>query len=98
MADAHVSERPTIMITFSMGGLLMKHMLLSQERLREHVKTVLFIGTPHLGSDVIVDTGKKLEGLITGFHPFTNETALHALPKNEFLENFLNNLMLSNTT
>lgn len=58
----------------------------------------MFIGTPHLGSDVVKDTREQVKGLLVGTHDFINDSAAQAISHHEFIENIFQNILLSKTT
>jgi len=46
-----LDEKPTVLIGHSMGGLLVKSMMIqANEAFREHIKGIVFYSTPHFGS------------------------------------------------
>lgn len=55
-----VGDKPTIFVGFSMGGMITKLILLNDPEISKSTKNILFIGTPHRGSDVLEDTRAML--------------------------------------
>ena len=61
------------------------------------MKAILFIATPHKGSDVVEDTKKVMKNIIPGYH-YLGDLSDIAIPVNEFCDSFFNSILLSKTT
>lgn len=51
-------DRPVVWICHSMGGLIVKQMLVDSADLLAHTKAIVFVSTPHLGSNAAKMTAK----------------------------------------
>jgi protein SERAC1 len=80
-------ERPVIFITHSLGGLVVKKMLefatryANQARVKavvDQTRGIVFLATPHLGSDLVNDTLLKIARRVTGDNINANELQSHA--------------------
>ncbi|CEF62904.1 Protein SERAC1 [Strongyloides ratti] len=61
-SEAGIGKRPTIFISHSLGGILLKKILLDNPSIRENTLSILFIAVPHRGS-----TFSKLFGSLPKF-------------------------------
>lgn len=95
MEAAHIGSKPVIFASYSLGGLLTKLLLLENEELAGKTQSIMFMGTPHKGSDAIKDTKYIIERHFSGFHPFMDSNI--ALPIWEFTENLVQNFAFSKT-
>ena len=86
------NNRPTILVCFSMGGIIAKIILKDDNKIAEKTKGVVFIATPHFGSDVRDDTVEQLQDIISGMNSFISN---HSIPDEEFVANILDNLKIS---
>ena len=93
MSKAGVGDKkPMILICFSMGGIIAKLILNKENQLVDKTKGVVFIATPHFGSDVRDDTLEQLQDIISGMNSFINNSSI---PDEEFVTNILDNLKVS---
>ena len=51
-------DRPVVWVCHSMGGLIVKQMLVDSRELLNNTKALVFISTPHLGSNVAKTAAK----------------------------------------
>jgi pimeloyl-ACP methyl ester carboxylesterase len=52
LVSAGLDKFPCIFVCHSMGGLVVKHLLVNDRSLRESSKGIVFFSTPHLGSSI----------------------------------------------
>jgi len=94
--EVGVGEKPTVFVPFSLGGIILKMIFLEHSQIAKNALGVLFVGTPHFGSDVVRDTKKKLSRIMPGIVPFFSMQS--SISEKEFVKSFLKNISLSNTT
>ena len=67
LRGSKVYEKPVIFVVHSMGGLVLKLVLKDDDCIRGATNSVLFVGTPHLGSDVLKEVQEALKTIVPGF-------------------------------
>ena len=63
-SKARVGERPYIIIGYSMGGLLTRHMVATSEKARSNLKGIVFVASPLKGSTLNQQVNDDLRGII----------------------------------
>lgn len=87
-----VGERPLIILSYSMGGILTKTFLNIAPEIAKETKGIIFFACPHIGSDVRDDTQDQLGEMISGMNRFINQ---NCIDDEEFVNTFLDNLKIS---
>ena len=68
LLECQVGTRPVVFVCYSMGGVVAKALLSrhSESTITKNTRGVMFIATPHFGSDVIRDTVAFIRPIIVG--------------------------------
>lgn len=89
----HTESHPIIFIAHSLGGLIVKDMLISSTMMDEYssiaanTKTIIFMGTPHQGTSSAETLGTILRGVLTFSFTSINLSLMKVLePSSEVIE------------
>ncbi len=91
LKEVGIGHKPIIFVSFSMGGLITKQLILNDKDLQSQVKSILFLAVPHFGSSVVDDTMVYMNRALQGYLPFLEiaHTAMTAIEVNENITDFI---------
>eukprot|EP00347_Sterkiella_histriomuscorum_P022197 403331334 len=85
LKKAGVGKRPFIFVSYSMGGVVTRQIILQHPEISQNLKGVQFIGSPLVKSDLREQINDDMKGLI----PICNHYMLDAIHNLEYISHFL---------
>jgi hypothetical protein len=89
LKEVGIGKKPIIFVSFSMGGLITKQLILNDKDLQSHVKSILFLAVPHFGSSVVDDTMVYMNRALQGYLPFLEIAQMNAIEVHENITDFI---------